>query len=427
MSEKLKSFFQFLNESSRTGLPSPEHVESLNECKEIEKIFLDSIVYGGGKQPTRSLVLEGKEEDEKVEAFNKALNSPEGKDFQRWFDIKRVRTGRTYIHKKNEIKRIYIPSKSYIDLSGFPGGGKWYYEFSSSNGTYGRTDNQDLKSLFREFMVDAVRKSRPSAITEKQIKEFFSKESNFPKGSFPDPEKIYSSIIGESGLITDFSFLMDLPIIKRISDLGVPVSIKKDSGLTSVYVDFSSYETSEKALTSIFGKKYTDSLKEVIKEIPWSGGARWEIILFGSIDLFSIDPKSKPGKNVYRGRTHKELRLGFDSKEKIEKYTEDFIKEEISLITTRFKKQWNESILISPLEDLIKKSILGESIGDLKKKSEERIEEILLEIIGPHIKENPIDLYILDGMPNLKKKVMEKYKIEKDFSKLGRVLKTGFL
>ena len=277
-------------------------------------------------------------------------------------------------------------------------------------------------------MATAVRKSRPSSITEKEIKEFFSKESNFPKGSFPDPEKIYSSIVKESGFITDFSFLMDLPIIKRISDLGVRVSIKKDSGLTSLYIDFRSYGISENVLTSIFGKEYSDSLKEVIKEIPqgsiWS---RWEIILFEDLSSFSIEPKSKPGKNVYVGRYSKDLRLGFDSKEKIEKYTEDFIKQHFNLISALFKRGFNERIYISPLEDLIKKSILGESIGDLKKKSEERIEEILLDLIGPHIKENPLDLYILDGIPNLKKKAMEKYGIEKDFSKLGRVLGKGFL
>jgi hypothetical protein len=378
------------------------------------------------KISTYSSMFEGKAEDEKLEAFNRALNSPEGKDFQRWFYINHVRTGRAYITKKSEIKGMNIPSRSYFDLS--ESRGEWYYEFASSNGTYGTIYNQDLKSLFREFMVDSIRKSRPSSITEKQIKEFFSKESNFPKGSFPDPEKIYSSIIEESGFITDFSFLMDLPIIKRISDLGVPVHrIEEDSRLTSVYIDFSRHETYEKTLTSIFGKEYTDSIKEVIKEIPGSGWTRWEIILFDNLNPFSIDPRSKPGKNVYRGRIHKELRLGFDSKEKIEKYTEDFIKEQISLITTVFRKQWNESILISPLEDLIKKSILGESIGDLKEKSKERIEEILLDLIGTHIKENPLDLYILDGMPDLKKKTMEKYGIEKDFSKMGRALKSGFL
>lgn len=381
-----------------------------------------------GKILTYSSMFEGKAEDEKLEAFNRALNSPEGKDFQRWFDIKHVRTGRAYIHKKNEIKGIGIPSRSYFDLSGYPGGGEWYYEFASSNGTYGTKYNQDLKSLFREFMADAVRKSRPSSITEKEIKEFFSKESNFPKGSFPDPEKIYSSIVKESGFITDFSFLMDLPIIKRISDLGVPVRlVKKDSELTSVYIDFKSYENTQNVLTAVFGKEYSDSLEEIIKEIPWSSWSRWEIVLFESVGPFSIEPKSKPGKNVYNGRYSKDLRLGFDSKEKIEKYTEDFIKEHFSLIYSIFKRGFNERIFIRPLEDLIKKSILGESIGDLKEKSKERIEEILLDLIGPRIKENHLDLYILDGIPDLKKKVMEKYGIEKDFSKLGRALGKGFI
>lgn len=379
-----------------------------------------------GKILTYSSMFEGKAEDDKLKEFNQALESPEGKDFKKWFWTQQVRTGRSYINKENSVKGINIPSRSYFDKS--PNSEEWYFEFASSNGTYGTTYNKDLKSLLREFMATAVRKSRPSSITEKQIKDFFSKESNFPKGNFPDPEKIYSSIIEESGFITDFSFLLDLPIIKRISDLGVPVSVKEDSRLTSVYIDFRGYETSQKVLTAIFGKEYFDSLKEVIKEIPrgsiWS---TWEIILFEDLSSFSIEPKSKPGKNVYRGRYSKDLRLGFDSKEKIEKYTEDFIKQHFNLISALFKRGFNERIYISPLEDLIKKSILGEPIGDLKEKSKERIEEILLDLIGPHIKENPLDLYILDGMPDLKKKAMKKYGIEKDFSKMGRALKTGFL
>jgi hypothetical protein len=383
------------------------------------------------KISTYSSMFEGKAEDEKLEAFNRALNSPEGKDFQKWFDIKHVRTGRAYIHKKNEIKGMNIPSRSYFDLSGYIGGGEWYYEFASSSGSYGTTYNQDLKSLFRIFMVDAVRKSRPSSITEKQIKEFFSKESNFPKGSFPNPDKIYSSITQESGVVVDFSFLMELPIIKRISDLGVKVYTSENSGLTSVSMDFKSSSNLKNILETIFGKEYSDSLKEIVKEIPKdsssSSWGNWYIDLFESLSLYKIDPKTKPGKNVYNGRTSKELRIGSDSKEKIEKYTEEFIKGNSTLITATFKKDWNQRIYIRPLEDLIKKTILGEPIGNLKEESKERIEEILLDLIGPHIGKNPLDLYLVDAMPDLKEKIMKEYGIEKDFSKLGRAFGKGFL
>ena len=383
------------------------------------------------KISTYSSMFEGKAEDEKLEAFNRALNSPEGKDFQKWFDIKHVRTGRGYIHKKNEIKGMNIPSRSYFDLSGYIGGGEWYYEFASSSGSYGTTYNQDLKSLFRIFMVDAVRKSRPSSITEKQIKEFFSKESNFPKGSFPNPDKIYSSITQESGVVVDFSFLMELPIIKRISDLGVKVYTSENSGLTSVSMDFKSSSNLKNILETIFGKEYSDSLKEIVKEIPKdsssSSWGNWYIDLFESLSLYKIDPKTKPGKNVYNGRTSKELRIGSDSKEKIEKYTEEFVKGNSTLITATFKKDWNQRIYIRPLEDLIKKTILGEPIGNLKEESKERIEEILLDLIGPHIGKNPLDLYLVDAMPDLKEKIMKEYGIEKDFSKLGRAFGKGFL
>jgi hypothetical protein len=369
-------------------------------------------------------LFEGKTEDYKVEEFKKALDSPEGKDFQMWFDIQYVRTGRSYISKKNEIKGIGIPSKSYFDFNG----DRWYYEFASSNGLYGTTYNQDLKSLFRIFMVDAVRKSRPSSITEKQIKEFFSKESNFPKGNFPDPEKIYSSIIEESGFITDFSFLKELPIIKRISDLGIPVSIKNSQGSKSIFIDFSGRsEVSTTIIGKIFGKEYADSLKEVMKNIPSTIFSKWEIWLFESLRSLQIEPKSEPGKKVYNGRTETVLRLGFDSKEKIVDQTEKFIKERITLIRAIFKRSYNERIYINRLSELIEKKILGESIEGLEKESKEKIDEILLDLIGPEIQKNPLDLYILDDFPDLKKKVMKRYKIEKDFSKIGRAFGKGFL
>jgi hypothetical protein len=380
-----------------------------------------------GKILTYSSMFEGKAEDEKLEAFNKALNSPEGKDFQKWFDIKHVRTGRAYIHKKDGIKGINIPSRSYFDLSGYVGGGEWYYEFASSSGSYGTTYNQNLSSLLRIFMEDAVRKSRPSSITEKQIKEFFSKESNSPKGSFPDPDKVYSSIIGETGFIKDFSFLMDLPIFKRISDLGVKISTSEISGLVWISMNFRA--NTKNVLEAIFGKEYSDSLEDTIEKIPkdTNTSKKWTILLFENLESVGISPKSKSGKSVYKGRYLTDLRIGSDSKEKIEKYAEDFIVLESSISTAIFKTGWNERIYIRPLEDLIKKTILGEPIGDLKEKSKERIEEILLELIGPEIEKNHLNLYLLDEFPELKKKAMEKYGIEKDFSKLGKTMGKGWL
>ena len=375
-------------------------------------------------------LFEGKEEDKKIEEFNRALNTTEGKDFQKWFGSNPVRTGRFYIHKKNEIKGINIPSRSYFDFNGF----KWYYEFASSNGSYGTTHNEDLSSLLRIFMEDAVRKSRPSSITEKKIKEFFSKESNFPKGNLPDPEKIYSSITGESGFITDFSFLMDLPMIKRISDLGIPVSVKENSGLSSIHIGFSNSSSDiNTVMERIFGKEYSDSLSEIFKNVPRNFPRNnlqsdWHISLSeSSLKPNLIEPKTSSGKNLVKGTYTTSLRLGFDTKEKIEKLTEDFIKDRITLINPTLKEGWRPGkIMIKPLEEYIKNKILGEPVGDLKEKSKERIGEILLDIFGPYVEKNPLDLYLVDRMPDLKEKIIKKYGIE-DFSKLGRAFGKGFL
>ena len=51
MTEKVKSFKNFLNESSKMDLPSPSEVKGLSVFKEIESIFPGIDLYGGGKQP----------------------------------------------------------------------------------------------------------------------------------------------------------------------------------------------------------------------------------------------------------------------------------------------------------------------------------------------------------------------------------------
>ena len=99
----------------------------------------------------------------------------------------------------------------------------------------------------------------------------------------------------------------------------------------------------------------------------------------------------------------------------------------ITLINPALKEGWRSvELLIKPLGEYIKNKILGEPIGDLKEKSKERIEEILLDLIGPRIEKNPLDLYLLNDMPDLKEKVIKRYGIE-DFSKLGRAFGKGFL
>ena len=51
MGEKIKSFGTFLNESSYVDLPSPEEVSKNPEFKEIQEVFPDATLMGGGKQP----------------------------------------------------------------------------------------------------------------------------------------------------------------------------------------------------------------------------------------------------------------------------------------------------------------------------------------------------------------------------------------
>ena len=223
-------------------------------------------------------------------------------------------------------------------------------------------------------------------------------------------------------------------MIKRISDLGIPVSVKENSGLSSIHIGFSNSSSDiNTVMERIFGKEYSDSLSEIFKNAPRNFPRNnlqsdWHISLSeSSLKPNLIEPKTSSGKNLVKGTYTTSLRLGFDTKEKIEKLTEDFIKDRITLINPTLKEGWRPGkIMIKPLEEYIKNKILGEPVGDLKEKSQERIGEILLDIFGPYVEKNPLDLYLVDEMPDLKEKIMKKYGIE-DFSKLGRAFGKGFL
>jgi hypothetical protein len=357
--------------------------------------------------------------EDKIKYFEKILKeTPEGKDFSRWFDIKSVKTGRFYITKKKEIEGISIPSKSYFNHSEYSTSDseKWYYEFSSSGGSYGTTSG-NLRELFRKFMIDAVRKSRPSSISQKRIEEFFSKESNAPMGNFPSPKSVYDKILNESGLIQDFGFLSDLDFVKKCKEVGIECGKRS----TSFYVLLHANKIVEK----ILGKEKMNSLIDLAIELDKIKPLYFKFLNPQESD-FILTPKSDKGKSLSKGRYETTLKIGTEDKDLIIKSLEDYVRK---YLDHRFslggKFSHKGSIYIEKINKYLISQVFGEG-SITKEEIEEDIEKFILDYVGDYFKENPLELYLLDEFPDMKKKIIEKYGIS-DFSKLGKNLNKGWL
>ena len=362
--------------------------------------------------------FEGKEEENQIEYFNRILDTtPEGKDFQKWFDSKPVRTGRFYIKRKTgteENKGISIPSKSYFDL-GYSG--NWYYEFSSANGSYGRT-NGDLKDLLREFIMDAIVKCRPSSIQKKKIEEYLSKESNAPKGNFPSPQKIYDSVLGESGFVQDFSFLSDLLPVKAMQDLGLRVITGKPSLYFSV--PYSPLELITRILGEEEMKEILDNSPEIktsldfCKVLNSKGNLNMTFVPFTQKGIRKSEAWSGAGKSTF-------VKVGETSEEKLS----DYIQKEIINFFDGIEIEENGRDVLGFVTEYMKSFIRGE-----KTMSKEEFLDTFGREMYPNIelmiKEDPTKLHLLDPFPRLKKEILQKTDV-KDLSGLGRLKSRGWL
>jgi hypothetical protein len=357
---------------------------------------------------------------ENIEYFNKAIDStPEGKDFSRWFDFSPVRTGRFYIKLKrtSDNNGIYIPSKSYF--SPLESGSGWYYEFTSSSGTYGHKRG-DLKDLFREFMIDAVRKSRPSTIKQSKIEEYFSYPSNSPKGKFEIPEEIYSKILKGQGLITDFSFLRDLPFIKNL-DPFVTYSTKDYINFNFhwrpvilYFLEISNNNKGKKDIyefLSSFGLGISNS-----KESLWSSGTT-EI---------EFKPGASKGKKTSTLRGILRVSIGSESQEKISEIVEGELNKFIEKIGFYIVERQGPSTDLNFIKEYIQDLALGRK-KDSRKEIRDKLEDVLYEIVSKKIQEgNIIDsMEGLEYYPEIKERILKNLEIP-DPSKIAKLHKMGW-
>lgn len=517
MTEKVKSFSKFLNESSRMDLPSPDEVKGLSVFKEIESIFPGIGLYGGGKQPLE-------------------FTSPSTS-----YNIKYSRTGYIYYggysvgtftnidNNSLEFIKDYLISKA-TDLS-----------ISSLDSIIeGRTpiSNKILKKDWEKYMG-----GKPIQIFKKGVMERIKDFSNTIKYYQNHPlDKSYNLIpelkkIVEDGFekspakevkegdltLEQKNYLKDR--INRQTDRnsrryipenkGKPkYELDKKTGLVDVYGDFDSrsgnFIGGDLNFMGIkFGKIHGDFSANFIKSLPQknlSGFPYWvdrdfrlidngfikslegfPIHIGGSItieetsvkDFSALEKIDLSGKNLdLSGNTElknlsqvklpnrlKELRISRtplkslegcpDEVEKLTAHTVEIedIKgcpkkaKEINIYSPNLK----DISGISEIEGLISFSFRSTEKSHIQiyfplKKYEiqperitgvlnseyfsQRDKEIFLGGIKDfsynYFEENPLELYLLDSFPDIKKDVIQKRNIP-DLGKLGNVLNKGFL
>ena len=517
MSEKLKSFGQFLNESSRMDLPTPGYVESLPEYKEIQKIFPNVRVYGGGKQPlefggtktkysikyarTGSIFYGGYPVGTFSQVDDKSLKFIKDYLVSRALDISvtslySIIEGRTPISSNNLQKdwERYYPEKFTIFEKGVLERVK---DFSNTIKYYQNHPLDKSYQLLPEL--------------EKIVKEGFQKSpmKEIKEGDLTLVQKNY--LKNRTLRQTDPKYQGYNPDLK-----GKPMfKLNKETGLVDVYgnLDLGSYspkiEGNENFRGIKFGRIYgyfiansekclpeknlsgfplqVDGNFELIDDgsikslegLPSVGGNRITINGTGASDFSLLNKilENKTEISLDGNRGIKSLtQIKFPSKLKILRISKTPIKsldgcptevDELVCYSTEIEdlpgtlkkskviaisspnlknltgilqieglknfsfrvKEGNSLIYINlPLsqngiEKIISILTDSEKFSDEDKKL---LMPLVEDMLYDYFEKNPLELYLLDNLPGIKKDIIQKREIP-DFSKLGDVLNKGFL
>jgi len=127
----------------------------------------------------------------------------------------------------------------------------------------------------------------------------------------------------------------------------------------------------------------------------------------------TIIPKTTKGKNTQLGRSGKTVKIGVADKKEVEKIIEDLLKSSISDNPFYLDNRWGSRKPHESLEKIneyLISNIFGN--GSIKKEEiEQYIENKIMDLVGPHMEKNPMDTYLLDDFPSIKKQIIDKYEI----------------
>lgn len=312
--------------------------------------------------------------------------------FKSWFKVIPRSTGRISIEGK------YLPSVTKFEKRHF---GDWQYLFSASGKDYGMQISDSLQDLFPQLIKDSIKKGAPSYLNKKDIDTVLADDewlfSNITDDEYSIYKKIQANLQGESGIILDFTQL-NLPGVKALQELGL---LSKEFKGSLGDISFNVI------------KEQTDlPFWSIVDEIVSKEDPRYYISM-GNVDSMTFYPK---GSGVSARSTNPRMQIDVGAKtekeavELIEKTVLKYMLKNYLTIDGDVSDQ-TRNFVNSLYQRFIKSSIAGTEM-----------DSILVE----YFQKNPLDIWFLDSLPDLKKKVIKKAGI-RDLSSLGKSLSTGWI
>jgi hypothetical protein len=313
--------------------------------------------------------------------------------FNSWFTVEPRSTGRV------SIKGGHLPSQTRFEKNS---DGIWTYHYSASGKDYGHQKG-NLHDLFMQLMKDSVKKGAPSYLNKKDMDTILADDKWF-FSSLTDKEdeiykKIQSKLQGESGIVLDFTEL-ELPGVKNLQNLGLlSKTFKGKLGEISYVVIREDLDDSHQ------GPFWSIVNKVVSKEDP-----KYYTRL-SNVDSMTFYPKGT-GISARSTNDKMQIDIGAVNEEEAVKMIEKTVMKYMlknSVVVNGDVSKETRAFVDSLYHQFIKSSIEGTDVN---------------VILDEYFLKNPLDLWFLDPLPNVKAGVLKRTGL-RDVSGLGRSMKLG--
>lgn len=318
--------------------------------------------------------------------------------FNSWFNVvEPKRTQRVYI------KSGYLPSITYFEK--LPSDSKWSYMFTGAGRTYG-IQRGDLQDLFFFLMADAVKKSAPTYLQKKDVDRFIKDKTWFFENASENLREIYNrmkvEIAGDSGIVLDFSNLK-IPAIDNLLKSGIINSVHRtDTGVISIQVTEGSVANKGNPVW----KFMTDLIEKSLESVDYS------VFHFSASKVSGISFYPK-GMGISVRSSTRDLKIDVGVK------SENEAKQEIEKLLRKYLMKndlvFSHSLIpndVTKLCNTLYHGFIESAFANADETS----------VISDYIKENPLDLWILDSDPELKAKVLKSTGL-RDISRLSKVFR----
>lgn len=315
--------------------------------------------------------------------------------FKAWFRIAPKSTGNISISGFN------LPATTRFKKGHF---GDWSYLYSGAGKDYGIQVSDSLQDLFTLMIKDSIKKGAPSYLNRKDIDTILANDewlfSNITENGYSIYKKIQSKLHEENEIILDFTNL-DLPGVKILQDLDLlSKEFKGNLGEISFQIIFED-------------NKYQSPFWMIANSIVEDGNPDSYVVLNCVVSSITLYPK---GSGVSNRKTEQRVQIDIGAK--------------------------NEQEAVEMIESTITKYMLKNGIvvsGGTTNENRKKINDLyhsfikfamekndITEILVEYFSKNPLDVWMLDGFPDLKRNVIKKTGI-RDLSSIGKLISSGLI